>query len=117
MRYGLPQYDLASLVEDPYVYLSEDVKDELKKYYFDKYYDIAGKKILNYDDFLTVYRQCAIQRLMQALGAYGFLGLVKEKKEFLKYIPNALCRIRSILDQSSGLNGLKRLLDVIPEAV
>jgi hypothetical protein len=40
-----------------------------------------------FDDAL---RRCAMHRLMQALAAYGFLGLVKSHKHFLQYIPNAL---------------------------
>jgi aminoglycoside/choline kinase family phosphotransferase len=33
---------------------------------------------------------CRLQRHMQALGAYGFLSVVKEKKYFLKHVPEAL---------------------------
>jgi hypothetical protein len=41
-----------------------------------------------------------MQRLMQALGAYGFLGLVKGHEHFLQHIPAAmksLCAIVSAL--------------------
>lgn len=100
MRYGLPQYDLASLFEDPYANLSEKVKETLLKYYCDSLDD----------KFLAIYRYCAIQRLMQALGAYAFLGLVKDKKEFLRYIPSGLKNLRSILNVSKDFPGLKRLL-------
>lgn len=97
MRYGLPQYDLASLLEDPYVDLSVRVKEELLKYYC----GALNKK------FLMVYRYCAVQRLMQALGAYSFLGLKKGKKEFLQYIPNGLKKLKSILEEQDGLIGIK----------
>ncbi|NTW67760.1 MAG: hypothetical protein HGB21_15865, partial [Nitrospirae bacterium] len=33
---------------------------------------------------------CRLQRHMQALGAYGFLSVVKGKKYFLKHVPEAL---------------------------
>jgi aminoglycoside/choline kinase family phosphotransferase len=33
---------------------------------------------------------CRLQRHMQALGAYGFLSVVKGKKYFLKHAPEAL---------------------------
>jgi len=33
---------------------------------------------------------CRIQRHMQALGAYGYLSMVKGKKYFLKYVPEGL---------------------------
>jgi hypothetical protein len=35
-------------------------------------------------DFDLKLRLCAMQRPMQALGAYGFLGLVKGHKSFLQ---------------------------------
>ena len=38
-------------------------------------------------DFRRTLDLCAMQRLMQALGAYGFLGLVKERPAFLEHIP------------------------------
>src|SRR6184192_3605771 len=69
MRPGLIQYDLASLLYDPYVDLTPAERDELLEHY-------CGEK--QSAKFLDTLRLCAIQRLMQALGAYGFLGLVKD---------------------------------------
>jgi hypothetical protein len=41
---------------------------------------------------------CARQRLMQALGAYGFLGLVKGKTAFLRHIPVASERLAALCE-------------------
>jgi hypothetical protein len=41
---------------------------------------------------------------MQALGAYGFLGLVKGNKNFLEYIPRA---VRSLRDTVANIDGLE----------
>src|SRR5207248_5844344 len=73
MRPGLAQYDLASLLYDPYVDLNEAERDELLEHYY-------GEQPST--DFLETLRLCAMQRLMQALGAYGFLGLVKAYQHF-----------------------------------
>jgi hypothetical protein len=35
---------------------------------------------------------------MQALGAYSFLGHVKNKPDFLEHIPQGLARLRELLD-------------------
>ena len=43
-------------------------------------------------------RACARQRLMQALGAYGFLGRVKGKQPFLQHIPVAAERLAVLCD-------------------
>jgi aminoglycoside/choline kinase family phosphotransferase len=97
MRPGLAQYDLASLLYDPYVDLIEAERDELLAYY------CGGKASAEFGETL---RLCAIQRLMQALGAYGFLGLVKGHKQFLKHIPRAT---RSVYQMISNTPGLEKL--------
>ena len=51
------------------------------------------------EEFREIFYLCGIQRLMQALGAYGFLGLVKGNKTFLNHIPAAMTRcVRSLRD-------------------
>ena len=55
-------------------------------------------------------RLCAMQRLMQALGAYGFLGLVKGDKHFLQYIPNALGSLRTVVAKIENLQPLASFL-------
>jgi len=51
-----------------------------------------------------------MQRLMQALGAYGFLGLVKSHPHFLSHIPPALASLREIVDRIPDLEGFRSLL-------
>ena len=94
MRPGLAQYDLASLLFDPYVDLSPAERDELLEHY------CGGKPS---SEYLETLRLCAMQRLMQALGAYGFLGLVKEHKDFLQHIPKAVASLREVVAQIDGL--------------
>ena len=97
MRPGLAQYDLASLLYDPYVELSEVEREELLAYY------CRGQPSGEFRDAL---RLCAIQRLMQALGAYGFLGLVKGHKHFLKHVPRAMRSICELISNTAGLEKL-----------
>jgi len=51
-----------------------------------------------------------MQRLMQALGAYGFLGHVKERPHFLEHIPAALTSLREVLTRIPGLDSLRACL-------
>jgi len=107
MRPGLAEYDLASLLYDPYVDLMEAERPELITYYREQ----QVKKGIPIDgDFDSRLRLCAMQRLMQALGAYGFLGLVKGHKHFLKYVPAAMESLRSTVRQIEGLEKLEALL-------
>jgi hypothetical protein len=41
---------------------------------------------------------------MQALGAYGFLGLEQGKPHFLVYIPTALDRLIDVTGRTGGLS-------------
>jgi len=107
MRPGLSKYDLASLLYDPYVKLSPIEREEL----FEIYRGLREQNgnPLRVDDE-EIFRLCAMQRLMQALGAYGYLGLVKGNKPFLEHIPAAFDSLLSVLREISGLEELHRAL-------
>ncbi len=65
-------------------------------------------------DFEQVYHECALQRLMQALGAYGFLGLHKGRADFLAHIPAARRSLREVAARLDGLDPFVKLLDSLP---
>ena len=92
LRLGRPEYDVASLVYDPYVEMAEPERGELLRLYFELA-EVGG----DYGAWLDVFYQCAAQRLMQALGAYGKLGIGDGKEEFLKHIPVARERLMGVL--------------------
>jgi aminoglycoside/choline kinase family phosphotransferase len=106
MRPGLAHYDLASLLFDPYVDLSSAERDELLEHY-------CGHKADA--DFLRTLRLCAMQRLMQALGAYGFLGLVKGSRHFLAHVPAALRSLRNLIADIDLLEPLGAALACLPK--
>ena len=64
-------------------------------------------------EWRTLYDLCAAQRLMQALGAYGNLGLNRGHPHFLKYIPIALPLLREVLGEleNPGLASLVAALE------
>ncbi len=108
MRPGLSKYDLASLLYDPYVELSLGERAEL----FEIYRELRARfgHPLRVDDE-EIFRLCAMQRLMQALGAYGFLGLVRENEKFLSYIPAAMESLRAIIGTIPGTEKLETFLN------
>ena len=107
MRPGLAEYDLASLLFDPYVTLSPAECEELLTAYEAKR-NAALSPVP--EEFREILRLCGIQRLMQALGAYGFLGLVKGNKTFLNHIPAAMTSLRSLVSELDGLESLSATL-------
>ncbi|MDP2725510.1 MAG: hypothetical protein Q8O44_04460 [Syntrophales bacterium] len=50
-----------------------------------------------------------MQRLLQALGAYGFLGLKGNRREFLTYIPSGLNNLIEAMGASPAFNHLREL--------
>ena len=108
MRFGLAEYDVASLLFDPYVALPEIERDELLALYEQKR-KAAGHAVSA--DFRENYQFCAIQRLMQALGAYGFIGLVKGHRAFLEHIPAAMRSLHGLIEEVDGLEALAEVLD------
>jgi hypothetical protein len=55
-----------------------------------------------------------MQRLMQALGAYGFLGLVKGSRHFLAHVPAALRSLRNLIADIDLLEPLGAALAYMP---
>ena len=108
MRPGLAEYDLASLLFDPYVKFSRAECEELLADYESKR-ETASNPVA--PDWRATFRLCGIQRLMQALGAYGFLGLVKGNKTFLDYIPAATRSLRALVGEIGELETLGETLD------
>lgn len=108
-RLGSMFYDVASLLKDPYVELPGEVQEELFEYYFNL---IGSKNIRNFTEYAEakeIYNRVALQRLMQALGAYGNLGINKGKPAFLQYVAPALRLLELTLDQVEGFVILKGL--------
>ena len=104
LRLGSPFYDLGSLLYDPYVEIGEELRAALLQYYYDLTRPAAGWEL-----FRELFSLAAAQRLMQALGAYGFLGLGKGKRYFLAHIPPALDRLIAVTEEGGRLPRLHAL--------
>ncbi len=81
-------YDVASILWDPYYRLDNAVRTDLLAYYASERRNQPQE--FQEQAFLDSLIPCRLQRHMQALGAYGFLSVVKGKKYFEKHIPEAL---------------------------
>lgn len=89
MRYGREEYDLASLLYDPYMELSADERAEL----------LAVRASLGAPPLpADIFCACALQRLMQALGAFANIGYNQHKDWYLNKIPAALAALREVAD-------------------
>ena len=104
MRLGSPFYDLGSLLCDPYAGIAEADRTALLGYYYDLSRPSYGRK-----EFRELFFLAAAQRLMQALGAYGFLGLERGKPYFLAHIPPALELLIDVAGRTGKLPRLRAL--------
>lgn len=86
MRLGPAAYDLGSLLADPYVNRSRDLQQDLLDYY-----NQIGPATVSE----SVFAAGAVQRLMQALGAFGRLGALKGNERFIGHIPAALQQLQA----------------------
>ena len=98
-RIGPIQYDLASLLIDPYVALPRSIQAELAAYGADKLSDLIG---IDKNKFYRGYEYCSITRNLQILGAFGFLSRRKGKKYFENYIPAAIKSLKANLQTDAA---------------
>ena len=111
MRSGNPFYDLGSLLRDPYVSFSEQEREELLRFY----YEISDFPS-PWEAFRELFLLASAQRLMQALGAYGFLGLKRGKPHFLAHIRPALENLIEVTGEVGTLPRLNALALLCREA-
>jgi N-acetylmuramate 1-kinase len=104
MREGCLFYDLGSLICDPYVTFYDEERDELINFY----YELINPSFSR-DEFIHNFWMGSVQRLLQALGAYGFLGLKKNKPAFLSHIANGLENLLMAVDNVGKLELLNDL--------
>ncbi|MBM4310598.1 MAG: hypothetical protein FJ119_06600 [Deltaproteobacteria bacterium] len=96
---GPPHYDLVSLLKDAYFVLSAEERTLLLQHYFDARSEL-GAPIENQSAFINTFHLCGLQRNMQALAAFSFLGTHKKKTHFFAHIPAALGYLKEALHRT-----------------
>lgn len=104
MRFGNPFYDLGSLLCDPYMEFTKEQREVLLIYYYE-----LGPKDLDWNTFKNYFWEASAQRLMQALGAFGFLGLKKGLNSYLNHIPQGLKNLWLATSQVHTFSALREL--------
>lgn len=113
MRFGPATYDVGSLLYDPYVSFTHVERMEL----LEIYREVGAPQRERGEQLERRFYLGAVQRLCQALGAYGFLGLKRGKPEFLQYIPAGLRHLRDAARRSDGLPRVLNVVDAAEEAL
>ena len=105
MRLGCAFYDLASLIFDPYADLPEGLGGEIMRRYLQRDPTDAERALLY---------AAACQRLMQALGAYGFLSIKKKMPEYAQYFKPALARLQHCAERA-GFKHLQKTAEILAQ--
>lgn len=112
-RIGPLQYDLASLLIDPYMDLTPAEQEKLLQHALRR---LASRRPVDDARFRHCYAHCALARNLQVLGAFGFLATVKGKPFFTDYIPTALVRLNARL-AGFAPGSFPRLRDAVAAAM
>lgn len=113
-RRGALLYDLAALLYNAKANIPQNIREQLLEHYIES----ASKKTnIDSGKYKSYFWYFALIRILQALGAYGFVGIVKNKPKFLESIPYALKNIDFVLNERIENNELKYLRVIIRELI
>ncbi len=96
-RLGPWGYDLSSILHDPYVNIPWTMRLELYEYYLSRMTDM-NEDFKRDEGLLREFFLLSMMRLLQALGAYGFLSKRKKRPFFKAFIPRALFSLDKVLE-------------------
>lgn len=94
-RKGALQYDLASLLYEARIGLSDHERESLLTHYIGVY---SAYPFFSEDIFLKYFPAYILIRILQAFGAYGYRGYFERKSFFLKSVPPALDNLSQVLN-------------------
>jgi aminoglycoside/choline kinase family phosphotransferase len=107
-RWGPDAYDLASLLRDAYLPIPDDWVDPLVERFVERCSGAVGDPIA----FRTRFHLVATQRMLKALGSFGYLSRIRGPR-YLTSIPPTVARLRRSLPSHPAT---ARLLSILEEA-
>jgi aminoglycoside/choline kinase family phosphotransferase len=103
-RLGPDTYDLASLLRDSHVDITDRELDELIAYF------LALKGGGDEAEFRRRFDLMALQRNLKALGSFGYQTLTRRNPVYIQYMPRTLRYARTNLEKYDRFATLRRLL-------
>ena len=102
--HGPDTYDLASLLRDSYVDLTDREVDELIAYF------LALKGEPDGSAFRRRFDLMAAQRNLKALGTFGYQTITRRNPVYIQYMPRTLRYVRTNLEKYPRLARIRDLL-------
>lgn len=106
-------YDLASLLYDAYVDLPEPERAQLFRFFCEKANECGHPLPPEFHFYLL-----AIQRMLKAAGRFVYFHQVKQKPQYLRYIPRLLARVHTLFAEFPHLlpTGIvEEMAEYVPE--
>jgi N-acetylmuramate 1-kinase len=103
-RLGPDTYDLASLLRDSYVDITDVELDDLIAYF------LALRSTPDDQDFRRRFDLMALQRNLKALGTFGYQTTTRRNPVYIQYIPRTLNYAKANLEKYPRFDRLRELL-------
>jgi aminoglycoside/choline kinase family phosphotransferase len=103
-RMGPETYDLASLLRDSYVDITDRDLDDLIAYF------LALRGPSGHEDFRRRFDLMALQRNLKALGTFGYQTMTRRNTVYIQYMPRTLRYARTNLERYPRFARLRELL-------
>src|SRR5262252_1898628 len=103
-RMGPDTYDLASLLRDSYVDITELELDSFIAYF------LAIKRASDAVEFRRRFDLMALQRNLKALGTFGYQAAARRNPIYIQYMPRTLKYVRDNLEKYTRFSRLRELL-------
>ena len=103
-RMGPDTYDLASLLRDSYVDITDRELDGFLAYF------LAIRNIADRVEFRRRFDLMAVQRNLKALGTFGFQAAARSNPIYLQYMPRTLKYVRDNFEKYPRFGRLRELL-------
>jgi len=109
-RKGAAQYDVASMLYDAKIPMSDNDRELLLDYYINNFCSLTGE---DHNKFKGYYTGFSMIRVMQALGAFGFRGLYEQKPTFTESIVPGVRLLNEIVNQAESHIRLTELYNTV----
>jgi hypothetical protein len=110
-RMGPDTYDLASLLRDSYVDISDRARDDFIAYFL----ALKARTPEEHDEqdpaaFRRRFDLMALQRNLKALGTFGYQTTARRNPVYLQYMPRTLRYVRTNLERNPRFARLRDVL-------
>jgi aminoglycoside/choline kinase family phosphotransferase len=110
-RLGPQPYDLVSLLVDRGTpgLLGSAVSHALIDYYL-RQMEATGSGRIDRQAFTELFEYVAIQRCLKAIGTFAYMQVMRQRPQYLPYIPPTLAYVKPLLERYSAIRPLAELL-------